>query len=206
MASGSLLLMRIRIQDTKSIWIRKDYPTTQYKVATSFQCCGSGMFIPNPGFDFFQSRVPDPIFCHPGSRICIKEFKYFNPKKWFLSSQWSGLFIPDPDPGSWFFTHPGSRIQGSKVTRSRIWIRNTGCFTWTWPAAVAEFCSNALIGCCGPSPLLLSGRAPRSRIWSNSENIYKLDKDPGYLNNGCPKSQQSPTNKRVSIKRDLITR
>ncbi len=59
-----------------------------------------------------------PIFFHPGSQICIKEFKYFNSKKWFLSSRKydSGcssriLFfypsrIPDigvkkaPDPGS----------------------------------------------------------------------------------------------------------
>jgi hypothetical protein len=37
------------------------------------QCCGSGMFI------------PDPIFSHPGfelspSRIRIKEFKYLTPK------------------------------------------------------------------------------------------------------------------------------
>jgi hypothetical protein len=24
--------------------------------------------------------VPDPNFFHPGSRICIKEFKYFYPK------------------------------------------------------------------------------------------------------------------------------
>jgi len=27
------------------------------------------------------SRIPDPTFFHPGSRILIKEFKYFNPKK-----------------------------------------------------------------------------------------------------------------------------
>ncbi len=35
------------------------------------------------------------------------------------------MFIADPDPGSgsWVFTHPGSRIQGSKRRRSRI--RNT---------------------------------------------------------------------------------
>ncbi len=38
------------------------------------------------------SRIPDPTFFHPGSelspsRIRIKEFKYFNPKKWFLSSR-----------------------------------------------------------------------------------------------------------------------
>jgi hypothetical protein len=61
------------------------------------QCCGSGMFI------------PDPIFFHPGSelslsRIRIKEFKYFNPKKWFLSSR-------KYDPGC------PSRIQGSKRQR-----------------------------------------------------------------------------------------
>ncbi len=24
------------------------------------QCCGSGMFIPDPGSDFFPSRIPDP--------------------------------------------------------------------------------------------------------------------------------------------------
>jgi hypothetical protein len=27
------------------------------------------------------SQIPDPNFFHPGSRIRIKEFKYFNPKK-----------------------------------------------------------------------------------------------------------------------------
>ncbi len=44
------------------------------------QWCGSGMFIPDPGSDFFPSRIPDPNRLHPGSRICIKEFKYFKPK------------------------------------------------------------------------------------------------------------------------------
>jgi hypothetical protein len=39
------------------------------------QCCGFGMFI------------PDPNFFHPGSRIRIKKFKSFNPKKWFISSR-----------------------------------------------------------------------------------------------------------------------
>jgi hypothetical protein len=54
------------------------------------QCGGSGMFIPDPGSDFFPSRIPDPNCLNPGSRILIKEFKYFNPKKakkWFLSSK-----------------------------------------------------------------------------------------------------------------------
>ena len=45
------------------------------------QCCGSGMFIPDPRSDFFPSRIPDPNCLHPGSRILIKEFKYFNPQK-----------------------------------------------------------------------------------------------------------------------------
>jgi hypothetical protein len=34
-----------------------------------------------PGSDFFPSRIPDPKCLHPGSRISIKEFKYFNPQK-----------------------------------------------------------------------------------------------------------------------------
>jgi hypothetical protein len=79
------------------------------------QCCGSGMFF------------PDPTFFHPGSRIRIfpsririKEFKYFNTKKWFLSSRkydpGCSSRIPDPDPEV-LFTHPGSRIQVSKRPR-----------------------------------------------------------------------------------------
>jgi hypothetical protein len=31
------------------------------------------MFIPDPGSDFFPSRIQDPIFFHPGSRIHDKE-------------------------------------------------------------------------------------------------------------------------------------
>jgi hypothetical protein len=62
------------------------------------------MFIPDPGSDFFPSRIPDPNCLHPGSRILIKEFKYFNPKKaknCFLSSKkyvpGCSSRIPDPD-------------------------------------------------------------------------------------------------------------
>jgi hypothetical protein len=56
--------------------------------------------------------IPDPTFFHPGSRIRIKEFKYFNPKKtkkWFLSYRKYDPgcssripdpdFLPIPDPG-----------------------------------------------------------------------------------------------------------
>ncbi len=64
-------------------------------------------WIPDPGSKFFS--IPGP-----GSRIRIKEFRYFNQKKWFLSSQQYDpgfparirdldpdfLPIPDPDPVS----------------------------------------------------------------------------------------------------------
>jgi hypothetical protein len=62
------------------------------------------------------SRIPDPTYFHPGSRIrtvsipdpgsriLIKEFKHFNPKKakkWFISSKKydpsCSSRIPDPD-------------------------------------------------------------------------------------------------------------
>jgi hypothetical protein len=44
-------------------------------VGRLYTCFGSGMFI------------LDPNCFHPGSRIRVKEFKYFNPKKWFISSR-----------------------------------------------------------------------------------------------------------------------
>jgi hypothetical protein len=46
------------------------------------QCCGSGMFIPDPNFS-----IPDPNCFHPRSRIRIKKFKYFNPKILFPRSR-----------------------------------------------------------------------------------------------------------------------
>jgi hypothetical protein len=46
------------------------------------QCCGSGMFIPDP-----TCFHPGSEFFHPGSWIRIKELKYFNPTKWFPSSR-----------------------------------------------------------------------------------------------------------------------
>jgi hypothetical protein len=56
------------------------------------------------------SRIPDPTFFHPGSRIRIKEFKYFNPKKWFLSSRKydPGCSSRIPDPGVKKAPDPGS--------------------------------------------------------------------------------------------------
>jgi hypothetical protein len=96
-----------------------------------------------PGSEIFPSRVrffsiPDPKFFHPGSEffpplipvrifpsrtpdpIRIKEFKYFNPNKWLLSSREYDpvcssririlLFYPSriPDPGVKRAPDPGS--------------------------------------------------------------------------------------------------
>jgi hypothetical protein len=81
-------------------------PVDQYLLNTvecDNQCCGSGMFIPDPNFFHPGSRIRMFSIPDPGSRIRIKEFKYFCPKKWFISS-WkydsgysSRIQIPDPD-------------------------------------------------------------------------------------------------------------
>jgi hypothetical protein len=58
------------------------------------------------------SRIPDLNYFHPGSRIRVKEFKYFKfstPKKWFLCS-WKY------DPGC------SSRIRILTIHSSRIRI------------------------------------------------------------------------------------
>ncbi len=80
--------------------------------------------IPDPMFFHPGSRVPVffhprsriQIFFHPGSRIRIKKFQYFNPEKWFLSSLRNMIRAVHPGSGSWFFAHPGSR--GQKGTGS----------------------------------------------------------------------------------------
>ncbi len=102
-----------------------------------YQCCGSGMFIPDPGSDFFPSRIPDPTCRHPES--ASKNLSILTPqktKKWFLSSSKYDpgcssrirmlTFYPSriPDPGVKKAPDPGSR--GQKGTGSWIRIRNTG--------------------------------------------------------------------------------
>jgi hypothetical protein len=82
------------------------------------------MFIPDPGSVFFPSRILDPNFSipDPGSRIHIKEFTYFNPKKRFLSSRkYDPDFLPILDPG----------VKKAPETGSRIRIRNTAYYPET---------------------------------------------------------------------------
>ncbi len=72
------------------------------------QCCGSGMFI------------PDPTFFHPGSSSSknLRILTPKKPKKWFLSSKKydpvCSSRIPDPDADFLHIPYPRSRIQGSK--------------------------------------------------------------------------------------------
>ncbi len=80
------------------------------------------MFIPDPGSDFFPSRIPDPNCLHPGSaskNLGILTPK--KPKKWFLSSRkydpGCSSRTPDPDADFLPIPGPGSRIQGSKRHR-----------------------------------------------------------------------------------------
>jgi hypothetical protein len=86
------------------------------------QCCGSGMFIPDPRSDFFPSWILDPGSELFSSRIPDPHQRmYFSQKKWLLSSKKYDLGcssrISDPAYGSCLFTYPGSRIQGSKRHR-----------------------------------------------------------------------------------------
>jgi hypothetical protein len=89
-----------------------------------------------PGSDFFPSRIPDPNCLHPGSRILIKEFKYFNPrkskKKWFLSSKkydpGCSSRIPDPDADFLPSQIPDPGVKKVPNSGSRIRIRNTAIF------------------------------------------------------------------------------
>jgi hypothetical protein len=60
---------------------------------------------------FFHPRIQDPRSEFFPSRIRIKEFKIFNPKKWFLSSRkydpGCSFRIPDLDPDFLSIPDPG---------------------------------------------------------------------------------------------------
>ncbi len=70
---------------------------------TNNQYCWSGMFIPDLG-----------------SGSASKNSSIFNPKinTKFSKNILPGMFIMDPGSWIWTFFNPGSRIQGSKSTRS----------------------------------------------------------------------------------------
>ncbi len=88
------------------------------------QCCGSGMFLPDPESEFFHpgsgSRIHIKKIPDPGSGCASKILSILTRKIVSkLSEKRSWLFIPDP---------PGFRDQ--KGTGSRFRIDNTGYKQW----------------------------------------------------------------------------
>ena len=112
-----------------------------YWAPQSNQCCGSGMFIPDPRsriliFTHPGSQILDPgsLIPDPGSKNSNKREKVLKKKIWANFQRIIELFtkkivkkllkIWSWDPGSGIpkkpIPDPGSRIQGSKSTQSRI--------------------------------------------------------------------------------------
>jgi hypothetical protein len=92
-----------RIQGQKDL-IRDVHPGPGYWILISVGDPGCLSRIPDPSFFHPGSRIQTVSIPDPGSRIRIKEFKYFNPKKnkkLFLSSRkydpGCSSQIPDPD-------------------------------------------------------------------------------------------------------------
>ncbi len=106
------------------------------------------VYLGSPDPTFFLSRIR--IFW---SRIRIKEFEYFDPKKWFIISR---KYDPGCSSRIRILTFYPSRIQGSK--RHRIRIRNTDPEQWIvcmgWPAGWEVRCMPPAGG---------AGRAPVRR-------------------------------------------
>ncbi len=101
----------------------------QVVVVPHTQCGGSGMFIPDPGSDFFHpgSRFRTVSIPDPGS--ASKNLSVLTPKKWFLSSRkydpGCSSRIPDPDADFYPSRIPDPGSRGQKGNGSRIRIRNT---------------------------------------------------------------------------------
>ncbi len=84
----------------------------------------------DPGSQFFPSRIPDLNSFIPDPGYASQNLSILTQKS-VSKLIWSGYLIPDQDPGSWDFTHPGFR--GQKGTGSRIRICNTGfCEPLPW--------------------------------------------------------------------------
>jgi hypothetical protein len=88
--------------------------------ASRKQCCGSGMFIPDPGSDFFPSRILDRTDSIPDPGSASKNLSILTRKQWFLSSRKydpgcssrisdpDADFLPIPDPEVKKAPDPGS--------------------------------------------------------------------------------------------------
>ncbi len=86
------------------------------------QCGGSWMLIPDPGSDFFPSRIRTVSIPDPWSSS--KEFRYFNPpkkqKKNGFEAQKNMIRVVHPGSGCWLSPIPDPGSRGQKGTQSRI--------------------------------------------------------------------------------------
>ncbi len=156
----------------------RSHPWGQWKkLHYEGQCCGSGMFI------------PDPTFFYPGSELSpsrirtSKNLSILTPKKWFLSSRKYDPvadFLPIPDPGS----------RGQKGTGSRIRTRNT--VIWFQLFVSGELCwycppcgrslhtagrSAAARRLQGASPVQVRGYTPHLKGLSHEIDFKNFDKN-----------------------------
>jgi hypothetical protein len=109
----------LNLRQNSLIFISKYRSTSYSSFPAVFPMNPERIRIQHPVVADPNFSIPELNFFHPGSRIRIREFEYFNPKL-FLSS-WkydpgcsSRIRIPDQDPD--FYP---SRIPGSKRHRYR---------------------------------------------------------------------------------------
>ncbi len=120
-----------------SLILQEPYPDMQriLLLGTSMyrynQCCGSGMFISDPGSEFFPCRIPDPNFFNPGS--ASKNIRIITQKTVSkLSEIWFGWFTPEQDPD--FLPKPDPKYQPSICGFRSAWIQEQG----NWPKLTNE--------------------------------------------------------------------
>ncbi len=143
-------------------------PLLTVRHLTYFQCCGSGMFIPDLGSDFFPSRIRTVSIPDPHQRISILTPK--KPKKWFLSSRkydpGCSSRIPDPDADFQSIPDPGVKKApdpgSGSATLIILWCRWIGSRTRLWRCRR----SSAL-----PKPSRIGNRSQSVSRWWGSTGI-----------------------------------
>jgi hypothetical protein len=65
LANHPFILGKEKRQIRRVLILKKMFREDQFCFVS--QCCGSGMFIPDPLSDFFTSQIPDSDFFYPGS-------------------------------------------------------------------------------------------------------------------------------------------
>ncbi len=117
-------------------------------------------------------RVPDPNFFHPGSWICIKEFKYFYLRKLFLSFRKNDpgsssririlIFYPSRIPD-----HGGQKGTGSRIPDPQHCFCKRSSFKWSFGKIILFLISGFEFFC-------KYGSLPWLKTWSTVQYLYFL--------------------------------